>query len=226
MSASAPPPEPGRGNSGPTPDPSMEDILASIRRILSEDEQSAQQPPSQPGEPASAAPLPAPEEPDVLALDELMLVAEPPDAPLGPPSGPPHDPSPGARADDPATDPSPLANPDDEMTALIAAMSPPGEPLESEPVPAPPPERAAERLIAPEVEAATTSSVSSLLRTLEAGRGQAGTLPVYRGGPTLEDMVRDEMRPLLKAWLDSNLPPLVERLVRAEIERLIGRAVG
>ena len=33
------------------------------------------------------------------------------------------------------------------------------------------------------------------------------------------------MRPLLKQWLDAHLPPMVERLVRAEIERVVGRAV-
>ena len=37
--------------------------------------------------------------------------------------------------------------------------------------------------------------------------------------------MRDELRPLLKEWLDDNLPPMVERLVRAEIERVVGRAV-
>jgi cell pole-organizing protein PopZ len=37
---------------------------------------------------------------------------------------------------------------------------------------------------------------------------------------TLEDLVKDLLRPMLKAWLDDNLPPLVERLVRAEIERV------
>jgi cell pole-organizing protein PopZ len=37
--------------------------------------------------------------------------------------------------------------------------------------------------------------------------------------------VREELRPLLKDWLDANLPPMVERLVRAEIERVVGRAV-
>ena len=36
--------------------------------------------------------------------------------------------------------------------------------------------------------------------------------------------MRDELRPLLKDWLDANLPPLVERLVRTEIERVVGRA--
>ena len=50
-------------------------------------------------------------------------------------------------------------------------------------------------------------------------------MQVHSGGPTIEDIVREEMRPLLKAWLDANLPPLVERLVRAEIERVVGRAV-
>jgi cell pole-organizing protein PopZ len=37
---------------------------------------------------------------------------------------------------------------------------------------------------------------------------------------TLEDLVKEMLRPMLKAWLDDNLPPLVEKLVRAEIERV------
>ncbi|MGA8292069.1 MAG: DUF2497 domain-containing protein, partial [Rhodoplanes sp.] len=37
---------------------------------------------------------------------------------------------------------------------------------------------------------------------------------------TLEDIARDLLRPMLKTWLDDNLPQLVERLVRAEIERI------
>ena len=47
-----------------------------------------------------------------------------------------------------------------------------------------------------------------------------------RGGPSIEDVVREEIRPLLKDWLDQHLPPLVERLVRAEIERVLGRALS
>ena len=54
---------------------------------------------------------------------------------------------------------------------------------------------------------------------------RSASTQVYSGGPTIEDIVREELRPMLKAWLDSNLPPLVERLVRAEIERVVGRAV-
>lgn len=63
--------------------------------------------------------------------------------------------------------------------------------------------------------------MGNLLRTLAAER----SLQVRSGGPTIEDMVREELRPLLKEWLDTNLPTLVERLVRAEIERVVGRAV-
>ena len=37
---------------------------------------------------------------------------------------------------------------------------------------------------------------------------------------TLEDLVKEMLRPMLKAWLDDNLPGLVERIVRAEIERV------
>ena len=74
----------------------------------------------------------------------------------------------------------------------------------------------------PEAAAAAASSMGSLLRTLIAEREQVA---VYRGGPTIEDLVREEIRPILKQWLDSNLPPMVERLVRAEIERVVGRAI-
>ena len=41
-----------------------------------------------------------------------------------------------------------------------------------------------------------------------------------QNGQTIEDLVREMLRPMLKTWLDDNLPGLVERLVRAEIERV------
>jgi cell pole-organizing protein PopZ len=151
----------------------MEDILASIRRILSEDE----------GEPPSGASQPTAEERDVLPLDPSMLVEEPKQA-VEPPTSPP----------------APMAAPPQQ------------------PQPAAPP-----GLLGPEAAAAAASSVSSLLRTLVSEREQ---VQVRSGGPTIEDLVREEIRPLLKQWLDSNLPPLVERLVRAEIERVVGRALS
>jgi cell pole-organizing protein PopZ len=83
------------------------------------------------------------------------------------------------------------------------------------------PESATAGLVAPAAAAAAATSVGSLVRTLTAERA----MQVHSGGPTIEDIVREEIRPMLKAWLDTNLPPMVERLVRAEIERVVGRAV-
>jgi cell pole-organizing protein PopZ len=43
---------------------------------------------------------------------------------------------------------------------------------------------------------------------------------VKKHEPTLEDVVRETLRPMLKSWLDENLPGVVERIVQAEIERV------
>ena len=199
MSASHPT-TPGAAPGGA--DPSMEDILASIRRILSDDEPvPASAAPAESVEPAlhaSSAPMPAViaapppppppmapaplESDDVLSLDASMLVAEPPAAPAHAP---------------PAPD-LPLPVPPSPPVAAASASG----------------------LVAPAAAAAAASSVGSLVRTLIAGREQVA---VHRGGPTIEDVVREELRPILKLWLDTNLPPLVERLVQAEIERVVSR---
>jgi cell pole-organizing protein PopZ len=68
------------------------------------------------------------------------------------------------------------------------------------------------------ISAATTAAVDCAFSTL------AQTAPAP-SGRTLEDVVRDMLRPMLKSWLDDNLPSMVERLVRAEIER-VSRARG
>ena len=52
---------------------------------------------------------------------------------------------------------------------------------------------------------------------------EASAISSHSGGPTVEDMIRQELRPLLKAWLDAQLPELVERVVRAEIARIVER---
>ena len=75
-------------------------------------------------------------------------------------------------------------------------------------------------LASPETTMAAASSVTNLVRALSSDR----STQVHSGGPTIADLVREEIRPLLKEWLDSHLPPLVERLVRAEIERVLSRA--
>ncbi len=152
-------------------------------------------------------------EPDVLSLDTSMLVEET----LPPPPAPPPSPRPEpTRAEPTRAEPTRVATPPP------AAKEPPMPPPGPDPFDAAPAERP-EALLAPEAAAAAASSVGSLLRTLASERQQVA---VTRGGPTIEDLVREEIRPVLKVWLDANLPSLVERLVRAEIERVVGRALS
>ncbi|MCA3413186.1 MAG: DUF2497 domain-containing protein [Roseomonas sp.] len=182
MSGTAPSPAGGQ-------DQSMDDILASIRRILNEDEATAQ-----------ATDVAEPAAQDALA-------AEAPEAPA-PEFAPP-----------PITPPPPVARSGPEPIELTSDML------------VTPPTRAASSprmgmddpsgLITPAAAAAAAASVGSLLRAVSSERGAQ----VYRSGPSIEDVVREEIRPILKDWLDTHLPPLVERLVRAEIERVVNRAV-
>ncbi|MFM8615196.1 MAG: DUF2497 domain-containing protein [Alphaproteobacteria bacterium] len=191
MSGTAPPPAGGQ-------DQSMDDILASIRRILNEDEASAQT--------AEAADPSTPE----------AAGAEAPEMPEAPP--PP-------RASAPEFTPPPMAPP-----PPMARSGPDPVELTSDMLVTPPTQATsaprmgmddAAGLIAPAAAAAAAASVGSLLRAVSSERGSQ----VYRGGPSIEDVVREEIRPILKDWLDSHLPPLVERLVRAEIERVVNRAL-
>ena len=49
-------------------------------------------------------------------------------------------------------------------------------------------------------------------------------IPLGHSQQTIEELVKDVLRPMLKEWLDDNLPPLVERLVEKEIAKLVSRA--
>jgi cell pole-organizing protein PopZ len=174
----------------------MDDILASIRRILNEDEPAGGGVPPAPARPTAEEPVAA----EPIELTESMLV--------NPPASRPSAEGPVPAGDPPRADP-PRAEPIRE------------EPVREEP-PAPVAAPSPDSLVAPAVAAATTAALGQLLRTVAAERQS----PVNRsGGPSIEDVVREELRPLLKAWLDQHLPPLVERLVRAEIERVVGRAL-
>jgi cell pole-organizing protein PopZ len=180
----------------------MEDILASIRRILNEED-------------APAAPV-EPQDDDVLVLDQSMMVSgsdtEASDlGAVAPETLPPEVMQPGPIQSEPPEPPA-------EAFAPASAMDPVPLPRQSDPFEFP---VSSPDLMAPETAAAAASSVGSLVRSLAAGR----TTHVYAGGPTLEDMVRAALRPLLKEWLDTYLPPMVERLVRTEIERVVGREV-
>lgn len=194
---------------GAAADPSMEDILASIRRILTEDD------PAPPPLHVERSTAPKPES-DVLMLDASMLVPEPVPAPQTPHAVPAQATAPLVAAPQAAApqaetvQPLPVHVPVVIVTPTTMAASQPGH--------------GDGALLAPDTAAAASASMGMLLKSVATSVDRQTLL--HRGGPTLEEMVRDEMRPLLKSWLDENLSTLVERLVRAEIERLVTRATS
>jgi len=192
-------------------EPSMEEILASIRRIIADDDATKQ--------PAKA---PAPPEPPPVKA-----------APAPPPPAPPPPAAPAAtRPDDidavladlnetPAT-----PEPDEDVLELTEAMAAPApEPTQAafrrveaeqdvvfdEPPPPPPqrPPPSDSPLLSNAASAAVHSAFGTLAHSV-----------LVQNTRTLEDLVKEMLRPMLKAWLDDNLPVMVERLVRAEIERV------
>lgn len=94
----------------------------------------------------------------------------------------------------------------DEPVEAATAPAPEAGPAKTE---APKMNGAADELLSP----ATNEAVHNAFNNL------AGTI-LTNNARTLEDLVKDMLRPMLKSWLDDNLPPLVERLVRQEIERV------
>lgn len=182
----------------------MDDILASIRRILNEDEKTAKSPPA-----------------EVLMLDPSMIVE---DSVHDDHRAPTESLKPTAWASMNETNLHPEA---EEKLAVATTEEPLRETAASPEAPSPAVPGSGDAsgpdspLVAPAAAAAAAHSVGSLVRTLAAERSAA----VTRGGLTIEDLVREEVRPVLKEWLDAHLPPLVERMVRAELERVVGRAV-
>jgi cell pole-organizing protein PopZ len=63
-----------------------------------------------------------------------------------------------------------------------------------------------------------------MLAELASAVSRERNIGLGHGGLTLEEIVRDVLRQLLKEWLDQNLPAMTERLVQKEIERLVYRA--
>jgi cell pole-organizing protein PopZ len=227
-------------------EPSMEEILASIRRIIADDE-------AKPADKfAAAAPAPPPPKPVMKdippsAIPAAQAAAKPASAPK--PAPPP--PAPAA------------SNSQDDIDAMLASLDedtaaeevrppqPDGEVFEltddmalpdPRPATAPPPAasfskiepqddlefteaRAAQRHVTPEppplempmpgpiLSRTTVNAVESAFNTL------AHTV-LSNNARTLEDLVKEMLRPMLKSWLDDNLPGLVERIVKAEIERV------
>lgn len=211
-------------------EPSMEEILASIRRIISEDEKEQQQP----GGKAPEAPAAEPEaDEDVLDLTER--VDHPPAAAS---EGPPE----AASAPDPEAEPVPgeqagaeeraeadwelSPRPDPEFEIPDMSNDFPAETAEAVPGGDAPGQGAEgkEGLVSAGAAAAAVAALSEVSRSLQSDRKGGDPLPVGEGQTTLDALVRQALTPLLKAWLDENLPPLVERIVREEVRRLARRA--
>jgi uncharacterized protein len=96
-----------------------------------------------------------------------------------------------------------------------AQVAPPLPDGRVEPVPPRPPDAANDsRLLSKPASEAVAASFSRLLAVPQAeGRGDE---------PTLDNVLRETLRPMLQAWLDEHLPALVEQLVQAEIARVVG----
>ncbi len=216
-------------------EPSMEEILASIRRIIADDDASK----APAGEATQAAPppppRPVPQPPPVQQVEPPVRAAPPPPPPPPPP------PAPAARMPEPppvveepvAFQPETVAEQSADILDLTESMaaeagaSPQFRTIDASsdlhfaerPEPAPPstpfppaPARLddqQERLLSNAAGAAVDSAFHALAQTV-----------LSQNARTLEDLVRDMLRPMLKSWLDDNLPGMVERMVRAEIERV------
>jgi cell pole-organizing protein PopZ len=66
-----------------------------------------------------------------------------------------------------------------------------------------------ERLLEPTTDAAVRHTFSRITH-----------MPIGNEGLTIEALMRDMLRPMLKEWLDENLPTVVERMVEKEIARV------
>ena len=161
-------------------EPSMEEILASIRNIIADERVPA----------PSAAPTPAPQRPAVSAAGPQIVYSK--DAATAATRG--------IRAV------SALGIPVGERRDLAKGRLAPAKQFQSVADAAPHNE---EPLLSPEANEAVISSFAALSVNL-----------AMRSAELADGLVREMLRPMLKQWLDENLPALVERLVRAEIERV------
>jgi len=170
-------------------EPAMEEILASIRRIISDENGS--------GEPAQKPAPPPPQEPDVLELTDMVETKNEPVF-------------------------KPVEDPDVEFRDQLRKRQEPRQELRQEPryepealAPSALPARATyptrldEQLLSQRASEAVTAAFGTLANTMFA-----------EGSRSIEDVVREMLKPMLQTWLEDNLPSLVERLVRAEIERV------
>jgi cell pole-organizing protein PopZ len=234
-------------------EPSMEEILASIRRIIADDEAKPAAA-EKPASPAAARPE-APPRPSVMKDIPPSAIAPVPAAkPAAPKPAPPPPP--------PAPEPVAASNNQDDIDAMLASLDAatpeadirPAQPdadvfeLTDEmalPDPAPAPAASSFNKIEPADDIEFSERVSAKARqpayepppfeseppaqqilsrstvsAVESAFNSLANTVLSNNARTLEDLVKEMLRPMLKSWLDDNLPGLVERIVKAEIERV------
>lgn len=199
-------------------EPTMEEILASIRRIISEDDAPAGEAApaadpapaaasaSPPVEPAPAEPEPTPpamelmpsiqDEPDTAEDEEILDLTDRYEAPVSETIG---------DLDVATAEPEPFPT----------SLSSEPDPVSHEPAPS---ESSVDYDTL--VSDATAASAASAFAGLTNSFRSQEPIPTGGTGPTIDDLARALLRPMLKEWLDANLPGIVETAVRKEVERI------
>lgn len=229
-------------------EPSIEEILDSIRQIISEDDdeevETSEDDPAE--EPASEeepmdqsaiddmdfdtpAPEPEPEEkseaapePDEGPLDQSAIDDIDFDTPID--DGDEENKEEKAeedvlelteRVDETPEEPEEKGEPETAPEPEPEPVEEPAKEEPKEPEPAPTTDDGPDSILTEQAETAALAAMSELARKTA----------VEYNGITLEDIVRSELKPLLRAWLDKNLPTVIERLVREELERVSKRVL-
>src|SRR5882757_2682903 len=227
-------------------EPSMEEILASIRRIIADDE-------AKPAAAEKPASPPAAAKPAVMKDIPPSAIAPAPKPVAAPKPAPPP----------PAPAPEPIvSNNQDDIDAMLASLdaaTPEADIRPAQPEPEPDVFELTDEMALPEPAPAPAAATFSKVEPQDdiefteakAARRQATYEPPFESAAparpilshstvsavesafhslantvlsnnarTLEDLVKEMLRPMLKSWLDDNLPGLVERIVKAEIKRV------
>ena len=189
------------------PEPSMEEIIASISRIIAEDKHPADQRVGAKGQSEVAAPASG-ERSEILDLTQVVnedgsVRRVSPWAELATASS--------ASPDEPTASPADAAG----------RIEPP--PSHADAALEPRLDSGRERIVSAATSGAAAAAFAQL-GALPRERRNEPELPLGGARRTLEEIVREMLRPLLQAWLDDHLPGIVERLVREEIARVVGEA--
>ena len=173
-------------------EPSIEEILASIRQIISDDDEEGDKTSTETVDEDIVEDPVRHESNDVLELTEEDL--EQPEEP-----------------EESYAEPEPMEVDMVDRTEEIAE-----EPVrEPEPAPRPVPSD----ILSSGTQAAALDSISKLASKMPINSSRS------YDGVTLEDIVREMLHPMLREWMDDNLPPMVERIVQKELEKLARRAM-